>query len=149
VVILNKKFQRDYQTLMTLKAGVVLMGQEVKSIREGRLRLAGAYVKIIGAQAYLINAEIPAYKYSRLKNYQPFRTRKLLLHRKEIIKLMVKLKSNQKLTIIPVSCYNKDRHIKLEIALVKGRGSLGRKNLEKAKKKRRIIEREIKEHLKK
>lgn len=146
--IFNKKFQRDYQKIASFEAGILLEGSEVKSIRKGRLRLAGGYVKIIGGQVYLLNVEIPAYKYSRLENYQPFRTRKLLLHRKEIIRLIVKLKSSQKLTIVPVSCYNKGRHIKLEIALAKARGIRGRKSLEKRKKKIRTVEREMKEHLK-
>ena len=146
--LFNKKFRRDYQKIVSFEAGILLNGPEVKSIREGRLRLAGAYVKIIGNQPYLINAEIPSYRYSRLEDYQPFRTRKLLLNKKEITKLAIKLKSSQKLTIVPVVCYNKGRHIKLEIALVKARGVIGRKNLEKRKKKIRAAEREMKEHLK-
>lgn len=144
--IVNRKFHRDYQELEKFEAGVILNGAEVKSVREGRLKLEDAFVKILGDEAYLVNAQIPLYEYARIPGYDLKRSRKLLLHRKELMRLKMKIASGGSLTLAPVSCYNKGCLIKLEIALVKGR-----KDIEKRKRvKRRDIEeqqrREMKEY---
>ena len=118
--IINRKFHRDYREIQKYEAGIVLTGAEVKSIRSGRLRIDDAFVRIIGSGAYLINAEIPIYEFARNSAYESKRSRKLLLHKRELLKLKVKMASGG-LTLAPVSCYNKGPHIKLEIALVKGR----------------------------
>lgn len=146
--IINRKFHREYQELEKFEAGIVLSGAEVKSIRSGRLRLDDAFVKIIGSEAYLINAEIPIYQYARSVNYDSKRTRKLLLHKKELIHLKVKISSGTGLTLAPVFCYNKGPLIKLEIALVKGRQDLEKRKREKAKDVKRALDREVKEYMK-
>ncbi len=146
--IFNRKFSRHYQKIESIEAGIVLYGDEVKSIKQGRIKLDDAYVKIIGSEAYLINAEISPYLKSSINPSQVRRTRKLLLHKKEILRLKTKTKG-EGLTIIPVSCYNKGDIIKLEIALVRGRKDIEKRKKEKERDLKREEERKLKEYLKK
>src|SRR3989338_3472544 len=146
--IFNRKYRRDYQEIEKYEVGIALSGAEVKSVRAGRIRLEDSFVKILGSEVYLINAEISIYEFARPQGYDLRRTRKLLLHKKEIIRLKTKLALVGGLTIVPVSCYNKAGLIKLEIALAKGRRGLEKKKLEKAKDIKREEEREAKEYLK-
>ncbi len=147
--IINRKFHREYQELEKYEVGVVLYGAEVKSIRDGRLKLDDAFVKILGSEAYLVNAQIPLYEYARIPDYDSKRTRKLLLHKKELIRLKTKIASGGSLTLAPVSCYNKGNLIKLEIALVKGRKDIEKRRLEKKRDIERQEKREAKEWMKK
>lgn len=147
--ILNRKFHREYQELERYETGIILSGAEVKSIRSGRLKLDDAYVRILGSEAYLINAQIPLYEYARTPGYDPKRSRKLLLHKKELLRIKTKIASGSGLTLAPVSCYNKGSLIKVEIALVKGRKEIGKRKLEKKRDIEREQKREVKEYLKK
>lgn len=146
--IFNRKFRRDYQEIEKYEVGIVLSGAEVKSVRAGRVRLEGSFVKILGSEVYLVNAEISVYEYARPQGYDSRRTRKLLLHKSEIIRLKTKMAGSGRLTIVPVSCYNKHGLVKLEVALAKGRKDLGKKKLEKGRAIKRQEEREAKEYLK-
>ncbi len=147
--IYNRKFSRNYQEIEKYEAGVVLNGAEVKSICQGRIKLEDAYVKILGDEVYLINAQIPLYQFAQNINYNPSRMRKLLLHKNEIIRLKTKIVSNPGLTIVPVSCYNKKNNlIKLEIALTRGRKNIEKRRLEKKRAIEREKEREAKEYMK-
>lgn len=146
--VYNKTYNRDYIEIEKYEAGVMLTGAEAKSLANGNIKLDNAYVKIIDNEAYLINVEIPIYQYARPDNYDPTRMRKLLLHRKEIIRLKTKKKS-AKLTIVPILCYNKGRKYKIVVALVKPRGDIGRKKLEKERDVKTAQKRELKEYLKK
>lgn len=147
--IFNRQFKRNYQEIERYEAGVALTGAEVRSVRNGRIKLEGAFVKILEDGPYLINSEIPIYQYACPQGYDPKRSRKLLLHKKEIIRLKTKLKSRPGLTIIPVSCYNRGSLIKLEIALAYGRKEIEKKKLEKKREIEREKEKELKEFLKK
>lgn len=146
--ITNRKFHREYEELEKYEAGVVLSGPEVKSVRAGRIKLEDSFVKIIGSEAYLVNADIQVYEYARPQGYDSKRTRKLLLHKKELIRLKTKLASGTRLTIAPVSCYNKHGLIKLEIALCKPRKEIGKKKYEKERDIERDEKRMVKEYLK-
>jgi SsrA-binding protein len=146
--IINRKFHREYQELEKFETGIVLFGAEVKSIRDGRLKLDDAFVKILGSEAYLVNAQIPLYEYARIPGYDAKRSRKLLLHKKELIRLKTKIASGGSLTLAPVSCYNKGALIKLKIALVKGRKDIEKGRLEKKKDIERQEKREAKEWIK-
>lgn len=146
--IINRKFTRDYQEIERFEAGISLTGAEVKSIRAGRMKLENSFVRILGSEVYLVNAEIPIYEYARPQGYDLRRSRKLLLHRKEILRLKGKISSHSGLTLAPISCYNKHCLVKLEIALAKGRKSVDKKNLEKRREIERREEREAKEYLK-
>jgi SsrA-binding protein len=145
--IINRKFHRDYKEIEKYEAGIVLTGAEVKSIRAGGLRIDDAFVRIMDNGIFLINADIPAYQFASNDSYESKRSRKLLLHKKELLKLRVKMASGG-LTLAPVSCYNKGPHIKLEIALVKGRKDIEKRKLEKRRDIKLEQEREAKEFIK-
>lgn len=147
--VFNKKYHHQYKEIEAYEAGIVLTGAEAKSIKTGRIRLDNAFVKIIGNEVFLLNAEISIYKFAQPQGYDPKRTRKLLLHKKQIVRLQTKMKSGGRLTIIPVSCYNKGGLIKLKIGLVRGMREIERKKLDKKKEIEREIEREVKEYMKK
>jgi len=129
--ITNRKAFYDYTITDRFQAGVALVGSEVKSLRLGHGKLDGAFVKILSGQPYLINAEIPVYQFSRPEGYDPRRTRRLLLHKREIVSLATKLDA-QKLTLIPLSWYTTGHRVKLEIGLARGK-----KEYEKREKIRR------------
>lgn len=140
--ITNRRAYHDYTIVQTIEAGITLSGAEVKSVKGGRLDLTGSFVRIIGSQVYLVNAQIPLYPYSRPEGYDPKRTRKLLLHKKEIISLKGKI-AQSKLTLVPLSCYTNHGFVKLEIGVAKGK-----KDYEKREKmKRKDIEREVQQEV--
>ena len=145
----NRTFHREYEAIDTVEVGVVLTGSEVKSIRQGNLRLDTAFVKIINFEAVLVNAEIPLYRFAPSQSYEPTRQRKLLMHKKEILKLQTKVQSGGRLTIIPIVCYTKGSRIKLEIALSKPKGEIAKKKLERAEDVKREQQKEMKEYMKK
>lgn len=146
--IVNRKFHREYTEIEKYEAGIMLTGAEVKSVRAGSIRLEDSFVRILGSGAYLINADIPIYQFARPQSYDSRRSRKLLLHKKELLRLKVKMAASTGLTVAPVSCYNKGALIKLEIALVKGRREVEKKRLVKNRDIKRDQEREAKEYMK-
>jgi SsrA-binding protein len=142
----NRKVYFNYEILEKYEAGIELLGVEVKSVRGGQMSLEGAFVIIRGGEAYLINANIPPYQVKNTpKDYDPLRNRKLLLTKKEITELAGNEK-NKSLTIVPISVYNKNRKIKVEIALVKGKKKFDKRETLKKRDTDREIRREIKEH---
>ena len=117
----NKKARHDYHIGETFEAGLVLTGTEVKTLRAGRATLTDAYATVENDEAWLINANIPEYEMSSWRGgHQSKRSRKLLLHRKEITKLQRALESDGN-TLIPLSIYFKDGYAKVEIAVAKGK----------------------------
>jgi len=117
--ILNRQAGLKYELLEKFEAGIVLSGAEVKSIRAGHLKLEEAFIRLKDQEAWLSNAHIHPYSFSASEE-DPQRARKLLLHKKELLKL--KQTTSQKgLTIVPVSCYIKHNKVKLQIALAKGK----------------------------
>ena len=118
---INKKARYDYTIMDTMEAGIQLTGAEVKSVRGGRLNLAGSRVVITRGEAYLLGAQIAAYSQAGAQpGYDPQRTRRLLLHMREIRKLVGKLEEAG-LTVVPLSAYTKGPHIKVEIAIARGK----------------------------
>lgn len=118
--IINRRARFDYQILTKFEVGVVLNGGEVKSIKAGHLKLEEAFIRLKDHEAWLFNAHIHPYSFAANKEEDPRRARKLLLHKKELLKL--KQEATQKgLTIVPLSCYTRHNKIKLEIALAKGK----------------------------
>lgn len=119
--IVNRKAYYDYHILEKFEAGISLSGAEVKSLKKERASLADSFVHIKEGEAYLVNSQIYPYQPADNRNYDPKRTRKLLLHKKEIIALLSKTKQSN-LTIVPVSWYiAKHGRIKMELALAKGK----------------------------
>ncbi|HVZ67522.1 MAG TPA: SsrA-binding protein SmpB [Patescibacteria group bacterium] len=114
------KFANTYKPLDKIEAGIALLGSEVKALREGHADITGSYIRISGLEAYLVNGKIFPYKFSRIGGYQEDRSRKLLLHKKEILALKSKMDQG-KYTIIPLAIYLKDRNFKVEIALVESK----------------------------
>ncbi|MCL5011112.1 MAG: SsrA-binding protein SmpB [Patescibacteria group bacterium] len=140
----NKRASFDYEILQKYEAGIVLTGQEVKSIRSGRMGLFGSFVVFKKEEPYLIGANVPAYQPNNLfSEYDPQRSRKLLLTAPEIKELVGK--SHQKsLTMVPLRVYNHNHKIKVQFAVVRGK----RKSDKREAIKRREAEREIAKALK-
>ncbi len=110
----------DYEILEKYEAGLVLLGSEVKSLRDGHVSIEEAYGRIRNGEVFLLNMEVPPYANAPLGGHAPKRVRKLLLHRREILKLQSKTKERG-LTIVPLALYFKDGIAKIEIGLGKGR----------------------------
>ena len=120
LVAQNKKARHDYEVLDTYEAGLVLTGTEVKSLRAGRSSLADAYAQIKDGEAWLVGSHIPEYTEGTWTNHEPRRTRKLLMHRGEIMRLVGKTREGG-LTLVPLSLYFRDGRAKVELALARGR----------------------------
>ncbi len=143
--IFNKNAPRDFAIEQKFEAGVVLLGQEVKAVKLGHADLTGSYVKLLGNDAFLINARIFPYAFARTDGYQETRSRKLLLHRSEILRLKSKL-TEGKHTLIGISLYDKNGLIKIEIGLAKGKQKQDKRRDLKEKDMLRDTEREIKQY---
>jgi len=141
----NRKARFNYEILEKYETGIELLGTEVKSVRAGQMSLEGAFVIARGGEAFLINANIPPYQPKNSpKDYDPLKNRKLLLTKKEIAELAGSEK-NKSLTIVPISVYNKNRKIKVEIALVKGKKKFDKRETIKKRDTDREIRRDFKE----
>jgi SsrA-binding protein len=147
--LVNKEGYREFTIIETYEAGVKLTGPEVKAIRDNRLVFKGSFIKFMNKELYWINAEIPQYKYAHLVDYEPKRTRKILLKTHEIVRLQGKIKEHPGLTIIPLKCYTKHSFLKLEIALSKGKKAYEIKSVEKNRDIKRHEKQAAKEYLKK
>lgn len=140
--ISNRRAFYDYEIQDRFEAGINLTGPEVKAVRLGHADLTGSFVRISGSEAYLINAKIFPYQYMRPEGYDERRSRKLLLHKREIIALKSKIEGAN-LTIVPLSLYTTHHLIKLELALGKGKKTYQKREA----LKRRDIQREIETEL--
>jgi len=126
----NKKAYHDYFVLQKLEAGIELTGTEVKSLRDGKANLKDSYVVVKGDEAFLLATHISPYTHGNLQNHEPERTRKLLLHKREIEKLHVQL-VEKGLTIVPLRLYFKGNRVKVEIAVVRGKKQYDKRETEK------------------
>jgi SsrA-binding protein len=118
----NRRARHDYAIMDVYEAGIVLTGTEVKSLRAGRASLADAYASVEDGEVWLRNVHIPEYDQGSWTNHEPRRTRKLLLHRKEILRLIGKTREGG-LSLVPLSMYFADGKVKVEIALARGKRS--------------------------
>lgn len=118
----NKKARHDYTIVDVYEAGLVLTGTEVKSLRLGRASLVDGFATIDDGEMYLRNVHIPEYEQGSWTNHEPRRTRKLLLHREEIVRLIGKTKESG-LTIVPLSLYFTEGKVKVELGLARGKKS--------------------------
>ena len=116
----NKKAFHDYFIMEKFEAGISLLGTEVKAIREGRLNLKDSYALVQGGEAFLFNCHISPYSHGNRENHEPTRTRKLLLHQKEIKKLIGKTQEKG-LTLVPLRVYLKRGKIKVELGVARGK----------------------------
>ncbi len=135
IISLNRKAKFNYKLMETLEAGLSLLGSEIKSARTGNAQLRDAFVEPINNELWLQNAHIAPYKMSHSQNHDPMRPRKLLLHRREINKLIIKTREAG-LTIIPTKMYLRHGRAKIEIAVARGKRQYD--------KRQSIAEREMK-----
>ena len=126
----NKKAFHEYFVLDKLESGIALTGTEVKSLREARVNLKDSYVEVKGGQAFLVGMHISPYTHGNRENHEPERTRKLLMHRREMEKLHVHL-TEKVLTIVPLRLYFKGGRVKAEIAVVRGKKLYDKRETEK------------------
>jgi SsrA-binding protein len=119
-VTVNRKARYEYSILQTYEAGIVLQGTEVKALREGKANLVDSYGQLNNNEIWLIGAHISEYTQGNINNHDPVRTRKLLMNRSEIRKLIGKVKEKG-LTLVPLRIYFKKGRVKVEIALAKGK----------------------------
>lgn len=141
--IFNKTAPNKFKIEEKFEVGIELLGSEVKAIRLGHADLTSSYVKLMSGQAYLINAKIFPYKFARVENYQEDRTRRLLLHKKELLTLKNRLDTG-KYTLAPLSLYDKHGMFKLEIGLAKGKKDFERRKDLKQQAINRDRDRELK-----
>ena len=139
----NKKAFYEYEILDRFEAGIALLGSEVKALRERKISLKESYARIKGGEAWLENCHIGAYSHGGLASHEPLRPRKLLLHRREINKLIGKTE-RKGLTLVPLSVYFKNGNVKVEIALARGKQIHDKRETSR----RKTIEREVQTELK-
>lgn len=143
-IIENRRARFDYDILETIEAGIELFGFEVKSAKAGHAQISGSFAMIRDNQAWLIGATIPAFQPANApQNYDPERTRRLLLHRKEI-KSLIGSASRKGLTMVPLKMYNKSGYVKLLIGLGKHKRSSDKREVIKQRESKREIERTLK-----
>lgn len=138
IISVNKKAYHDYEILETYEAGIVLQGSEVKSIRRGSISLKDSYARIKDGELILKNCSISQYSASSVFNHEPMRNKKLLMHKREIIRLQGKIQEKG-LTLIILKVYLKRGIVKVELALAKGKKLYDKR----AEAKKKAIEREL------
>ena len=139
----NKKASFDYLLFDRFEAGLVLVGTEIKSIRKSGANLKDSFVRITdNLEAYLVNCHISPYEFGNIYNHEPRRERKLLLNKKEILKILNKVKQ-EKYTIVPTKMYFSGKWVKLEIALAKGKKLYDKRESIKKKDIKRDMERNL------
>ncbi len=143
-LVQNKKAYFNYEILEKLEAGIELLGFEVKALKSGQGSLEGAYVSIRGGEAYLLSSNVPPYQAGNTKpEYDPRRARRLLLTKKEIVKI-AQIESQKGLTIVPISIYIKKGKLKLEVGIARGKKKHDKREL----MKKRVSQREADRFLK-
>jgi SsrA-binding protein len=136
----NRQARHRYNFLETWEAGVMLTGTEVKSLRDGKATIKDGYAAVRDGEVWLYNVHIPPYAPASRENHEPERPRKLLMHRREIERLIGKTKEKG-LTLVPTRLYFKDRHAKVEIALARGKDMVDKRQSIKERELKREMER--------
>ena len=139
VLLRNRKARHDYEIDETLETGIVLVGSEVKSLREAAGSLVDAYGDVRGGELWLVNAQINKYPWANQFNHEPIHDRKLLAHRQEIKRLATKVREKG-YTLVPLEVYVKDGKIKVELALARGRRQYEKRDTKRAEEARREME---------
>jgi SsrA-binding protein len=142
--IRNKKATFDYAIEETIETGIQLLGTEVKSVKAGHGSLSGSHATIVNGELVLLGAHIPAWQEKNASSaYDPYRTRMLLVHKKELLELTTVLKTKG-LTIVPISLHNKGSLIKLTIAIAKGKKTADKRNTLKERADKKDMDRVMK-----
>lgn len=144
VIAQNRKASHDYTIIDTIEAGIVLTGTEIKAIRAGRMNLKDGYARIRHGEVFMDNVHISPYEQGNLFNHDPLRTRKLLLHRRQINRLIIEVK-NPGITLVPLRVYLKNGYAKVLIGIAKGKRQYDKREDLKRKDMQREIDRTLKE----
>lgn len=139
----NRKASHDYTIVETLEAGMVLQGTEIKSIRNGRINLKDGFARVKNGEVFLHNVHISPYEQGNIFNHDPLRTRKLLLRKKQIAKLIGETKQSG-ITLVPLKVYVKNGYAKVLIGLAKGKKQYDKREDLKRKEIKRDIQRMLK-----
>jgi len=144
-IVTNRRARHEYHVLEHVEAGIALQGTEVKTLRmTGSMTLKDSYADIIGGEMFLVGAHIPPYDYGNAMNHPPERTRKLLLHKREIVKLAQRV-AEKGLTLIPLAVYFKHGIVKVDIGLCRGKHSFDKRQSIKERESKRDMDRALKE----
>lgn len=143
VIAQNRKASHDYAILDTMEAGIVLQGTEIKAIRNGRINLKDGFARVRNGEVFLYNVHISPYEQGNIFNHDPLRTRKLLLHKKQIAKLIGETK-NAGVTLVPLKVYIKNGFAKVLIGVAKGKKQYDKRE----DLKRKDIDRQLRQTLK-
>lgn len=143
IITSNKKARFDYSIEESYEAGIVLLGTEVKSVKNGKINLSDSYADFRDGELYLLNCNISQYPYSHHENHEPLRIRKLLMTKKEMKRLSGKV-IEKGFTLVPLKVYLKRGYVKVEIGLAKGKKAYDKRETIK----KRDQERDIKAHMK-
>ena len=143
IIANNKKVRFEYSILDTLEAGIQLVGTEVKSLREGKCSIGEGYITEENGELFLKNVNIAAYTHGNINNHDPLRKKKLLLHNKEIRRIIKNIKEKG-ITVIPLKFYFKGSIIKVEIGICKGKKLYDKRESIKERDTKKSIEREMK-----
>lgn len=144
-LVSNRRATFDYEILETFEAGIALLGTEIKSLRDNGGSLQEAYVKVLENELWLIGSTIAPYRYGNIHNHEEKRDRKLLMHKREILKLRVATQEKG-LTIIPLALYLKSGRVKLRIAIAKGKKSHDKRAAVKERDDKRQMQKAMKQH---
>lgn len=144
-LVVNKKARFEFQSLETFRAGMVLDGGEVKMLRGKHGSLAGSYVRVIGDHAVLLNAQIPPYPYARNEEYEPTRTRQLLLKKSELLQLK-QAQETKGHTLVPLMIGLDGRFIKVEVAIARGKNTTDRREAIRKRDLDREVARDLKNY---
>jgi SsrA-binding protein len=143
IICKNRKAFFNFEIEDTFECGIVLLGSEVKSLRNGKANLSDSYGKVRNGEIFLIDAHISPYEQSNRLNHDPLRQRKLLLHKREIKRLTGKV-AERGFSLIPLKMYFKNGKVKVEMALARGKKTYDKREVIKKKEQRRELERLVK-----
>lgn len=143
LIVDNRRARHDYHLTDRVEAGLVLVGTEVKVLRDGKATLQQAYAEIKNGEAWLVGLHVPEYGHGNRANHEPDRPRKLLLHRRELERMEASVQQKG-FTLVPTKLYFKDGRVKVEIALAKGKDVRDKRRDIAAREARRDVERELK-----
>lgn len=144
IVAVNRKATYDYELVERFEAGLVLVGTEVKAAREGRVNLKDSYAAPRNGELFLLQSHITAYSHGSYENHEPLRPRKLLLHKRELQRLVGKI-TERGLTVVPTKMYFKNGRLKVEIALARGKRQHDRRAAAREREVKRDIQAALKE----
>lgn len=142
-LVSNRRATHDYEILETFEAGIVLLGTEIKSLRDNGGSLQEAYIKVIRGEIWLIGASIAPYRFGNIYNHEDKRDRKLLMHKREIARLKASVQEKG-LTLVPLGLYLKDGRVKTKLAIAKGKKTFDKRATIKERDEKRYMDKAMK-----